>query len=190
MNIRESLTDENIPISKASIMKNLQKVAKLAPVTEAPKPKASKSLTETIMENINASPEEVINNPLNMGSNSNPHTASKGKPVVVDKPINKPINNPNKDRAHVFQKPLKEFFKSRLNSALSENSRDVARETAMFGKPGGGRGQRRGDVSNIVGPATDPYGRAQARANLKSIMSGKGPSRPNDPSNRRFMKNI
>lgn len=183
MNIRESLTDENIPISKASIMKNLQKVAKLAPVTEAPKPKASKSLTETIMENINASPKEVINKPLNMGINSNPNTASKGKPaVVVDKPINKPIKSNGT--------PLKEFFKSRLNSALSENSRDVARATAMLGKPGGGRGQRRGDVSNIVGPATDPYGRAQARANLKSIMSGKGSSRPNDPSNRRFMKNI
>jgi hypothetical protein len=184
MNIRESLTDGNIPISKASIMKNLQKVAKLAPVTEAPKPKASKSLTETIMENMNASPKEVINKPLNMGINNNPN---KDKAAMGIK------SNPNKDRAHVFEKPLKEFFKSRLNSALSENSRDVARETAMFGKPGGGRGQRRGDVSNIVGPAAgaaDPYGRAQARANLKSIMSGNGPSRPNDPSNRRFMKNI
>ena len=167
MNIRESLTDGNMPISKASIMKNLQKVAKLAPVTEAPKPKASKSLTETIMENINASPAEVKTTPLNMGINS----------------------NPSKDEAA----PLKEFFKSRLNSALSENSRNVARETAMLGKPGGGRGHRHGDVSYIVGPAAgaaDPYGRAAARANMKGIMSGKGPSRPNDPSNRRFMKTI
>jgi len=182
MNIRESLTDGNMPISKASILKNLQKVAKLAPVTEAPKPKASKSLTETIMENMNASPAEVKANPLNMGIKSNPN---KDKAAEIVKPL--------KDKAHVVEKPLKEFFKSRLNSALSENSRNVARETAMLGKPGGGRGQRRGDVSNIVVPAAgaaDPYGRAQARANMKGIMSGNGPSRPNDPSNRRFMKNI
>lgn len=181
MNIRESLTDGNMPISKASIMKNLQKVAKLAPVTEAPKPKASKSLTETIMENINASPAEVKKKPLNMGiGKSDPN---KDRPAMG---IGK--SNPNKDTA-----PLKEFFKSRLNSALSENSRDVTRQTAMLGKPWGGRGQRRGDVSNIVGPAAgraDPYGRAEARANMERIMSGKGPSRPNDPSNRRFMKNI
>ena len=185
MNIRESLTDGNMPISKASIMKNLQKVAKLAPVTEAPKPKASKSLTETIMENINASPAEVKTKPLNMDINSNPIKDT----AVVKKPLKTGINsNPSKDEAA----PLKEFFKSRLNSALSENSRDVARETAMLGKRGG-RGQRHGDVSNIVGPAAgaaDPYGRAQARANMEGIMSGKGPSRPNDPSNRRFMKTI
>jgi hypothetical protein len=184
MNIRESLTDGNMPISKASIMKNLQKVAKLAPVTEAPKPKASKSLTETIMENINASPAEVITNPLNMGiGKSNPNKAGA---ALVKKPLNTGIkSNPNKNEA-----PLKEFFKSRLNSALSENSRDVTREIAMFGKPWGGRGQLRGDVSNIVGPSADPYGRAEARRNMEGIRSGKGPSRPNDPSNRRFMKTI
>jgi hypothetical protein len=52
MNIRESLTNGNMPISKASVLNNLKKVAKLAP-SEAPiKPKAQKSLLETINESI------------------------------------------------------------------------------------------------------------------------------------------
>jgi hypothetical protein len=52
VNIRESLTNQNMPISKSSVLKNLQKVAKLAPSQIPTKPKAQKSLMETINESI------------------------------------------------------------------------------------------------------------------------------------------
>lgn len=48
MNIRESLTNQNMPLSKSQIMNNLKKVAKLAPQEPEKPKKAPVSLTETI----------------------------------------------------------------------------------------------------------------------------------------------
>ena len=49
MNIRESLTNQNMPLSKTQIMNNLKKVAKLIPQEKVEPKKESKSLTETIV---------------------------------------------------------------------------------------------------------------------------------------------
>lgn len=55
MNIRESLTNQNMPLSKSQIMNNLKKVAKLAPQESEKPKKAPASLMETIsnMEPLN-----------------------------------------------------------------------------------------------------------------------------------------
>ena len=138
MDIRESLTDGNMQINKTSILKNLKKVAKLAPVNEEVKPKASKSLTATIMENISASTEQAVKKPLDM--------SIKPKAPAPSPVKKQPLN-------------LKEFFKDKMNKSLNENQRAAARERAMFGKGAGREGKKFSYTKHFFFP-DDPYGNA------------------------------
>ena len=145
MDIRESLTNGNMPISKKSIAKSLQKVAKLVTkVDETVKPKASKSLNETIKESFNPAPEKIENK------------AEAVKPQINE---NKKTNTVD---IETEQKALKEMFKKRMDKSLNESQREVSREIAMYGKVPGGRGNKFGETAHFFFPQ-DPTGRVKRR---------------------------
>ena len=143
MNIRESLTNQNMPLSKTQIMNNLKKVAKLAPKEIVEPKKASKSLMETIT---NMDPKKQINEVFNK--------------TDIENPV---VNHQTNIHKKVESKSIKEYFKERMSNMIDskEEINELSKQTYISYAE-----KAKGQIPGLEGASKSAWQRANMQWNV------------------------